>query len=91
MAKFIPGIPIEEQEAAAKYFTLSNLAMLEVVRSNNIHQAYREADDILASECGIGAGEEKRDWDKEVKKAKPGEYVATEWEKVKGKWDLKGW
>lgn len=85
--KQTPKFIIEsEQNMAAKYFTLSNLAMLDYIsrNKNNIDWAYTLANDDLANEVGIGAGEELRSWEKEISEGS--NYCFDEWEKVRSKY-----
>lgn len=83
-------IKLEEQEAAAKHFTISNLALIELVeRFTDIDRAYDEVDGILQQETGCSANEELRDWRKAAKKAKEGDYVYEEWQKSKSRWGFK--
>jgi hypothetical protein len=82
-------IPKEERLAAAKHFTLGNLALLETVGSTrNIDQAFSIANHMLETETGCSADAELRDWVKEVNKAKPNDWVCTQWQKEKSRWDL---
>lgn len=84
------GIPQAEQEMAAMYFAMSNCAVLDLVSpgQRNIEQAYYHVSGIVESETGVSLNDEKKDWMKDCKKAKPEDYVAKEWERVKGNWDL---
>lgn len=81
------GIPQEEQASAAKYFAMSNSAVLDLTGGHDdIHHAYNHADGIVQMETGYSLEEEMRDWLKECKKAKPGSYVAEEWSREKVNW-----
>ena len=84
-------IPDGEKAAAAKYFALSNMALLDIKpypNCKNLNQLYDYADGVCQSECGVGAEEERKDWEKTIKKAKPGDYVCEEWNLVKGNYEF---
>ena len=82
------GIPKEEWEAAAKWFTMSNMAALELVPRGmkDIHHAYNYVDGIMVMETGCSMRDEFRDWLKETKKSINNDYVTTEWAKQKVNW-----
>jgi hypothetical protein len=81
------GIPQNEQNAAAKYFAMSNTAVLDLTGGHDdLHHAYDYADSIVQMETGYSLEEERRDWLKECKKAKIGSYVAEEWSREKVNW-----
>ena len=82
-----PGIPLEEQEKAAKHFTLSNLAMLEISQTRDIDQHLMIADRTLRSEMGVSIERELQYWRQETRKSKPGDYLASAWVSVKSRWD----
>lgn len=80
-------IPLAEQEAAAKYFAMSNCAVLHLAQGfKNINTAYAIANDVVISETGASLDGERKSWLKEIKKGK-GSYVAEEWLRVKGDWN----
>lgn len=85
-----PGIPSGEWEAAASYFTMSNLAAISLVPQGmkNINQAYSYVDSIMVMETGCSMQEEYIDWYKEVKASKAGDYVTEEWAKQKPAWEF---
>jgi|LakMenEpi03Aug12_release.lakeMendotaPanAssembly.Ray.scaffolds.fasta_scaffold1395987_1 hypothetical protein len=70
-----------ERELAAKYFTLSNTAMLHCIRGKDLEQGYYQADGDMQMECGIGLSEELADWRNTIKEGN--DYCFEEWEKVK--------
>lgn len=74
-------IPKNERFAAAKYFAISNAAMLDMTFSKNINTKYIEADRILCSEIGTGLDEEFDMWLKDIEAGD--EYCAEQWNKVK--------
>ena len=83
------GIQPNEQEAAAMYFAMSNCCALDLTMGlKNIRQAYYQASGIVEMETGVSLDAEKRDWLEKCKKAKPKDYVATEWAEVKKNWVL---
>lgn len=74
-------IPEEEREAAAKYFTLSNLAMLHYVYKGQLSDAFRRANEDMLMEVGSNIYPEKQDWDSMIEAGDP--YCFEEWAKVK--------
>lgn len=87
-SKSTKGIPQEEWEAAAMYFTVSNLALLHLARGNkNLHVLYAEANQVMLCEVGCSINLEYRDWYQEVKGAKAKDYVTQEWNKVRSSWE----
>lgn len=76
----------DEVEAAAKYFAMSNAAMLEIVQKGNppynVDRLYSEADSICREETGASLEAEKKDWLKSIKKGD--KYCTEEWNKVRG-------
>jgi len=79
-------IKTEEQSAAAKYFAMSNCAVLHLCEGiKNIDHAYSQADGIVMMETGVSLDDERRSWLKEIQKGK-GSYVAEEWDRVKSQW-----
>lgn len=81
-----PIIATEEQELAAKYFTLSNLSLLYLVQNNDLKYGYQRADEIMFVETGATITEEYEYWLSEVSKKNPDSYVIEEWNKVKTKY-----
>ena len=79
-------ISTEEQELAAKYFTLSNLSLLHLVQNNDLKYGYQRADEIMFSEAGSSIRGEYEYWLSEVSKKNPDPYVSEEWNKVKTKY-----
>jgi hypothetical protein len=84
------GIPKEEMEAAAKWFAMSNMAALELVPwgERNIYRAYIQVDNIMTMETGCSMNGEYKSWLKEVKGSVTGDYVTTEWNRQKHKWEI---
>jgi hypothetical protein len=84
------GIPKEEMEAAAKWFTMSNMAVLELtpIGERNINRAYNYVDGIVMSETGYSMDGEYKSWLKETRKSLNGDYVTSEWNKQKINWDI---
>jgi hypothetical protein len=82
------GIPKDEMEAAAKWFTMSNMAALELVPGweKDIHRAYNHVDGIMVMETGCSMKGEYTSWLKEARKSVNGDYVTTEWNKQKSNW-----
>ena len=80
-------IAANEQDLAAKYFTLSNTAMMHCLDrcDNNILRAYEEANGDVQSETGVSLKEELDSWVLEIKNGS--EYCYDEWQKVKGKYN----
>lgn len=80
-------IAANEQDLAAKYFTLSNTAMMHCLDrcDNNIHRAYEEANSDVLSETGVSLKEELDSWGLEIKNGSG--YCYDEWQKVKGKYN----
>lgn len=77
-------IPTNEANLASIYFTLSNMAILHLIKNpKNLESEYYNIDGIVQSETGYGLGDELKYWKKEVKKAKKGDYVYDEWQDVK--------
>ncbi len=70
-----------ERMLAAKYFTLSNTAMLEVVPGTDLNDMYRRGDDLMAMETGCGLREELNSWKEMI--ADGDSYCYDEWQKVK--------
>ena len=74
-------IPTNEANLASIYFTLSNMAILHLLRNpKNLESEYYNIDGIVQSETGYGLKDEFNYWKKEVKKAKKGDYVYDEWQ-----------
>lgn len=77
-------IPTNEANLASIYFTLSNMAILHLVKNpKNLENEYCNIDGIVQSETGYGLKDEFNYWKKEVKKTKKGDYVFDEWQNVK--------
>lgn len=74
-------IPVNEQEAAAKYFAMSNTCTLDMSWSKDIHQKYSTAEQTLYSEVGTGLGSEYNSWLKDIRKGDT--YCTEQWNKVK--------
>lgn len=82
-------IPKEERLSAAKHFALGNLAMLETVSHiKDLDHAFAHANEILVSETGCSIDAELQDWVKEVNKSKANDWVCTQWQKEKSRWNL---
>ena len=76
-----------EMELAAKYFVLSNCALLDLVRNPyNLLNEYSNVNGIVHGETGTSLDDELKYWQKEVKNAKQGEYVYQEWQTVRTKY-----
>lgn len=74
-------IPDEEKEIASIYFALSNMALLHLLQNpRNLVSEYHNINGIVWSETGYGIEPELREWVREVKKAKEGDYVYDEWQ-----------
>ncbi len=87
MSKVI--IPKEEQLEAAKYFTLSNMAVLHLCEGyKNIHVAFQRANEMIIMETGCSMDEELRDWVDSVKKSKADDWMAKEWATKRTLWEL---
>ena len=84
------GIPKNEQEAAAKWFAMSNMAVTELVPigERNINRAYNYVDGIVMMETGYSMDGEYKTWLKETRKSVDNDYVTHEWTKQRAKWDL---
>jgi len=84
--KVIPQIAEAEKVLAAKYLTLSNVAMLNFLdRSrNDIEEAFRQANEACVMEAGASLSEELHDWYDAAKKNDP--YICEEWHKVRSKY-----
>ena len=65
----------DEQSAAAKHFTMSNMALLQLVEGEtDINRAYDMAAGIVETETESTCDGELKFWSKEVKKSKEGDY-----------------
>jgi hypothetical protein len=74
-----------ERELAAIYFTLSNLAMLDVVPNDgDLRSMYRKADEIMSFECGSSIYPEYRTWAQDIDSGDS--YCYDEWQKVRSKY-----
>ena len=84
------GIPKEEQEAAAKWFAMSNMAATELIPigERNINRAYNYVNGIILMETGCSMDAEYRDWLRETRKSLDNDYVTYEWTKQRVNWDL---
>jgi hypothetical protein len=79
-------IPDNEIELASVYFTISNMALLHLVNNpRNLLNEYHNINSIVWGETGYGMEPELKSWEKEVKKAKEGDYVYEEWQKQREK------
>ncbi len=79
--KFI--IPEEQQVAAAKYFALSNLALLGLAErfGSNIHVAYAQANEVMKCEAGCSISGELSYWIDQVEN--PNKTLFAEWSKAR--------
>lgn len=73
-----------ERNLAAKYFTLSNTAMLHMVRGNDLDFGYQQANDCMIMECGASLRDELIDWQDSIDDGNP--YCFEEWERVKSQY-----
>lgn len=80
--KIVPKfINQEEMQIAAKYFTLSDMAMLDYIEGRGLEQGYYQADSDMQIECGIGLIDELSFWRNLIKEGD--NYCFEEWGKVK--------
>lgn len=72
-----------EWNLAAKYFTLSNVAMLHFISQarGDLQEAFRMANEACVMEVGTSLTDELLDWSSAV--AKGDVYVYNEWQKVR--------
>jgi hypothetical protein len=84
------GIPKGEMEAAAKWFSMSNMAALGIVPwgMRDIHQAYNYVNGVIQMETGCSMDKEYKMWLKEVKGSVNGDYVTSEWSRQKVNWKI---
>jgi hypothetical protein len=80
----------EEIRAAAMYFTMSNMCLLNLVPvgEKKIIHAYNHVAGIVEEETPGNCDDELESWIKEIKKEKANGYCYTEWEKVKVNWEI---
>jgi hypothetical protein len=81
-------IEFDQIYPAARYFTMSNMALLELVPqgTTNIDQAYNYVAGIVESETETSIDPEFESWLKEVRDTKQGDYLYEEWIKVRDNW-----
>jgi hypothetical protein len=72
-----------ERRAAAKYFTMSNMALTDFIRDakGDLNYAYQMADQTMQMECGTSITEEFKDWLETINGGDV--YCYTQWEAVK--------
>lgn len=80
MKKTEKVIATNEKEIASAYFTLSNMALLHLVKDNkNILNEFNQINGVVWEETECGLEEELKYWKKEVSVAREGDYVFDEW------------
>ena len=81
--KQLKPIPENERRLAAKYFTISNLAMTEFIArfKGDINVAYSEVDNVMYQETGESITAEFKDWVKIIDEESL--YIFNDWEKAK--------
>jgi len=80
----IKFIPENERRSAARYFTLSNVAMLDWIKDNDLEYGYINANDAVMNECGASLNAEFQDWLKSIEKGDA--YCFDEWQEVRTKY-----
>ena len=70
-----------EQGLAARYFALSNTAMLHMVQGGNLDYGFHRANEVMQMECGASLRDELNDWYDSIEKGDS--YCYDEWQKVR--------